>query len=101
MSKTLFGGFTLPQNYKKLTIPERRKVREQYVEEQNGFCSHCGAPLDSNPSEEIRRMWIDKSLFPASMFIWPIHLHHDHDTGMTIGAVHAVCNAVLWQYHGE
>jgi hypothetical protein len=30
-----------------------------------------------------------------------VHLHHSHETGMTIGAVHARCNAVLWQYHGE
>jgi hypothetical protein len=28
-------------------------------------------------------------------------LHHCHQTGLTIGAVHAKCNAVLWQYHGE
>lgn len=32
---------------------------------------------------------------------YPVHLHHDHKTGLTIGAVHAKCNAVLWQYYGE
>jgi hypothetical protein len=31
----------------------------------------------------------------------PIHLQHDHDTGLTEGAVHAYCNAVLWQYEGR
>ncbi|AGI61771.1 hypothetical protein VCO139_0016 [Vibrio phage VCO139] len=40
-------------------------------------------------------------LFPKNMFQYPIHLHHDHNTGMTIGAVHARCNAVLWEYYGE
>jgi len=44
---------------------------------------------------------IKKSLFPRGFFGYPIHLHHSHDTGMTIGAVHAHCNAVLWQYEGE
>ena len=47
------------------------------------------------------RMYITNSLFPPNFFKWPVHLHHSHDTGMTIGAVHARCNAVLWQYHGE
>jgi hypothetical protein len=41
------------------------------------------------------------SLFPKNFLKWPVHLHHSHDTGMTIGAVHSYCNAVLWQYHNE
>ena len=101
MSKMLFGGFKLPQDYRKLTSQERRRVREQYIEEQNGRCAYCGEFLDSNPSEEVRNKWINKSLFPDSMFNHPVHLDHDHDTGMTRGAVHAKCNAVLWQYHGK
>jgi hypothetical protein len=44
---------------------------------------------------------INVDLFPPNFFKWPVHLHHDHRTGMTIGAVHCRCNAVLWQYHGE
>lgn len=28
----------------------------------------------------------------------PIHLQHNHTTGMTEGAVHNYCNAVMWQY---
>ena len=45
--------------------------------------------------------WIDEELVPENFFKYPVHLHHSHYTGMTIGAVHANCNAVLWQYHGE
>jgi hypothetical protein len=30
-----------------------------------------------------------------------IHLQHCHKTNMTEGAVHAYCNAVLWQYEGK
>ena len=40
-------------------------------------------------------------LFPESFFKYPVHLHHSHDTGKTIGAVHAYCNAVLWEYYGQ
>jgi len=101
MSKQLFGGIKLPQNYNKLTPPQRRQVREQYVDEQKGFCMHCGEPLDGNPSEGVRKLWIDRSLFPAGFFRWPVHLDHNHNTGMTRGAVHAKCNAALWQYYGK
>jgi hypothetical protein len=31
----------------------------------------------------------------------PVHLQHSHVTGLTEGAVHAFCNAVLWQYEGR
>ena len=49
----------------------------------------------------VTELEIHEELFPKNFFDHPIHLHHDHETGMTIGAVHAQCNAVLWQYHGE
>jgi len=44
---------------------------------------------------------INENLFPPKFLNWPVHLHHDHKTGMTVGAVHSHCNAVLWQYHNE
>jgi hypothetical protein len=55
------------------------------------------------PTKEMQQKSINFSLFPGGIgFLkYPIHLHHDHNTGMTIGAVHARCNAILWQYHGE
>ena len=40
-------------------------------------------------------------LFPAFFLSHPIHLQHNHETNMTEGAVHARCNAVLWQYEGR
>lgn len=91
----------LPVNYNKLSSFERKIVREKYIEEQNGQCAHCGSDLNSTAHNKIMRMYINKKLFPANFFKWPVHLHHDHKTGMTIGAVHCHCNAVLWQYHGE
>jgi len=91
----------LPVNYNDTHWQERKLVREEYIKRQKGLCSHCGHPLDGEPSEEILKKVIDKKLFPRNFFKWPVHLHIDHDTGMTIGAVHNKCNAVLWQYHGE
>lgn len=91
----------LPVNYNETHFTKRKFVREEYVRLQNGLCCHCNEPLDGKPSKEIRNKKINKNLFPRNFFKWPIHLHHDHNNGMTIGAVHCLCNAVLWQYHGE
>jgi len=79
---------------------ERRTVREEYIKLQDERCYHCGADLDGNPYDPDDRT-INKALFPEGFFKYPVHLHHNHDTGMTIGAVHAYCNAILWQFYGE
>ena len=91
----------LPVNYNETHYTKRRLVREEYIRLQKGLCSHCGEPLDGKPSKEIRAKSVNRELFPKNFFKWPVHLHHSHETGMTIGAVHNKCNAVLWQYHGE
>lgn len=91
----------LPVNYDNIDFAERKKVREEYVRVQNGLCIHCGNPLSLSASDEVTSKEINKKLFPDNFFKWPVHLHHDHNTGMTIGAVHCHCNAVLWQYYGE
>lgn len=91
----------LPVNYDELEPRDRRAVREEYVRVQKGLCSHCGAPLRGEASPQIMDKWINRVLFPESFFDYPVHLHHSHETGLTIGAVHCHCNAVLWQYHGE
>ena len=91
----------LPVDYTKICSAERKRVREEYVKRQGGLCQHCGASLDGDPAPEVKRLRVNKRLFPHGFFRWPVHLHHCHKTGMTIGAVHCYCNAVLWQYHGE
>jgi hypothetical protein len=95
------GEMELPVNYDELSIPQKRIVREQYIKEQNGKCCHCGQPFDRPPCSSVRSLPVNKKLFPIGFFKHPVHLHHSHETGMTIGAVHNYCNAVLWQYHGE
>lgn len=88
-----------PKLYSKLSPLERKALREEYTKEQEGNCSFCGKPLDG-PSKALSKP-VDKRLFPPNFFKHPVHLHHNHDTDETIGAVHAHCNAVLWQYYGE
>lgn len=95
------GDMDLPVNYETLHYTQRRAVREEYVRLQKGKCCHCGAPLTGPAAEHILKKVIMKSLFPENFFKYPVHLHHSHETGMTIGAIHNYCNAVLWQYHGE
>jgi len=90
-----------PENYEHLTQPERAVLRGRYVEDQGGRCHHCGARLTEAAPKEISAKAIDWKRFPPNFLRHPVHLHHSHKTGMTIGAVHALCNAVLWQYHGE
>ena len=90
-----------PINYASATWQERAEIRRQYVSEQDGKCYHCTAPLNEKPPASIANKRIDWRRFPPNFLRYPVHLHHSHETGMTIGAVHSRCNAVLWQYHGE
>ena len=91
----------LPINYNSCTQQQRRLVREEYIRLQRGLCYHCKNKLDNQPSKSVRSLPIDTNLFPPNFFKSPVHLHHSHETGMTIGAVHCYCNAVLWQYYLE
>ncbi len=88
----------LPANYNESNRKQRQLIREEYVRQQDGKCHHCGEPLSQEPTNKPPINWL---LFPKQFTRYPVHLHHDHETGMTIGAVHAYCNAILWQYHGE
>jgi hypothetical protein len=91
----------LPVFYPDLSPAVRREVRRLYIQQQKGRCYHCDNKLSEEPPTHICQLDINEELFPKGFFDHPTHLHHDHNTGMTIGAVHSFCNAVLWQHHGE
>ena len=93
--------YELPVDYTKLHYTERRKVRLQYIEEQKSLCHYCGCSLNEEAPQHIKEKKINWKLFPQNFLQYPIHLQHNHDTGMTEGAVHNYCNAVLWQYEGR
>ena len=91
----------LPIKYSEVNLIERREAREEYIRRQKGKCHYCDAFLHDQASKEVIDADINEVLFPDNFFNHPIHLHHDHDTDLTIGVVHARCNAYLWQYLGE
>lgn len=91
----------LPVKYDEISWQERAQARLQYINEQKGLCFWCNHKLDRDPPDSIMNKEIDETLFPPTMFKYPIHLQHDRQTGLTEGAVHARCNAVMWQYHGR
>lgn len=91
----------LPVLYDRLSISKKHLVKEAYIEEQGGLCYYCRAPLDGEPDPDTLRFPLSKGAFPPNFFKYPVHLHHCHKTGLTLGVVHAYCNGVLWQYHGE
>lgn len=94
-------NYTLPIDYTKLSREQRREVRKQYILQQNGTCYYCSASLYKEPPEYITEKNINSNLFPPNFLKYPIHLQYCHKTGMTEGAVHAYCNAVMWEYEGR
>ena len=91
----------LPVDYTKLSPSQRRAVRFEYIGKQNGLCHYCNSPLDKEAPQHIRNKKINWRLFPANFLKYPIHLQHNHNTGMTEGVVHNYCNAVMWQYENR
>lgn len=91
----------LPVNYDKLNAKTRKAVREQYVEMQDNKCWFCETELDKDPHPDVLEKPIHLELFPKGFLSHPVHLQHDHTTGLTEGAVHSYCNAVLWEYLGR
>lgn len=89
----------LPTKYSKLSRADRVLVRNEYVKIQNGNCWYCKKPLIQDPPERVLSRPITRYLFSKGFFDYPIHLQHDHYTDLTEGAVHAYCNAVLWEYY--
>ena len=91
----------LPISYESLTPKQKREVRIEYIKRQSGKCWYCEEPLNKDAPDKITSKPINLKLFPTGFLTHPVHLHHDHSTGLTIGAVHSYCNAVLWQYEGK
>jgi 5-methylcytosine-specific restriction endonuclease McrA len=90
-----------PAKYHELTYQERKQLRDEYVIHQNYKCLYCGEDLRGAPRKEVADKKINWKLFPNGLLSYPVHLQHNHETGLTEGAVHAYCNAVMWQYEGK
>jgi hypothetical protein len=81
-----------------MTRAQRAVLRARYVKDQSGLCYYCKHSLNKSPPCSIL---VRPILVRKSYLRYRVHLHHSHKTGLTLGAVHALCNAVLWHYHGE
>ena len=81
------------------------RLRGEYAKAQDGKCYWCKFPLDGDPAPHVmeKKPDVNWNLFPGgkNFLNYPVHLQHDHGTGLTEGAVHALCNAVMWQFHGR
>jgi len=93
--------YTLPVMYDKIPARDKRIVREQYIYEQGNVCFFCEHSLDGQPPESVKAKKVNWDLFPPFFLKHPIHLQHCHTSGLTEGAVHALCNAVWFQYYGR
>jgi hypothetical protein len=89
----------LPVRYSKIPIHRKHVVRNKYVRLQGGLCWFCDAKLEGPPPPKIADKKIRPELYPPGFFNHPVHLQHNHQSDLTEGAVHAHCNAVLWEYH--
>lgn len=87
----------VPVLYNRLSLQEKRDVRNHYVHLQGDKCFFCKSSLAEPPPQEVTRKKIDWNLFPPNFLKYPVHLQHCHNTGWTEGAVHAYCNAVSWE----
>lgn len=91
----------LPVKYDDLKPLQKKEVRDEYIILQGGMCFYCKEPMYRKAPQHIRETKINWDLFPPNFLVFPIHLQHDHNTGLTEGAVHNFCNAVMWQYEGR
>jgi transposase-like protein len=96
-------GSTLVQKYDDLNWKQRLKLRDRYVEHFHGVCMYCHEQLDSEPASIVRDStdeiaWDVSPGFKEGFLKNPVHLHHDHNTGLTLGPVHALCNAHSWHF---
>jgi hypothetical protein len=96
-----FKQIHLPVLYDNLKPYQRIQIRKEYIKRQKGLCYYCKHTLSEQAPLSVRRKKLQRGAFPRGFWKYPIHLHHSHDTGLTLGAVHNYCNAVLWQYHNE
>ena len=87
--------------YVDLTPRDRAELRSEYAKAQGNLCPFCKCDLDGPPSEAVRTTKLVLSMFPPRFLKHPVHLQHDHRTGMTEAAIHARCNGVLWQEFGR
>jgi len=90
--------------YASLSAQQKADKRREYAVHQEGRCL-CGNPLIGPARQDILDFlgnapdgYLDRC-FPGGWKAFianPIHLDHDHATGLTRAVLHAECNAYEW-----
>ena len=93
--------FDLPLVYNNIPASHKANVRAQYISKQKGLCMFCNNPLSGRPTKRVINFKVNWKLFPMGFRYHPVHLQHDHYTGLTEGVVHMKCNAYMWQVLGR
>jgi len=84
----------LPIKYSSLSGERLSAVKEAYTCLQRERCWLCGNNLWDLPKyivENPKLMGLCGNQLAEHS---PLHLHHDHDTGLTLGVTHAECNII-------
>ncbi len=85
-------------------MEKKRELRDEYTRSFGGRCLYCFEKLDDEPNSFVRDSaddieWDDSPGRKEGFLKNPIHLHHDHETGLTLASIHALCNAHSWHFY--
>lgn len=84
----------LPTKYSSLSGQRRAAVKEAYICLQRERCWLCGDSLYALPTFIVDNPNVVQLCYNQLAEQFPLQLHHDHDTDMTLGVTHAECNAI-------
>ena len=85
----------LPTKYSSLSGERLSAVKEAYICLQRERCWLCGNNLWGLPKYIVENPKLMALCFNKLAEQMPYHLHHDHDTGLTLGVTHAECNIII------
>jgi hypothetical protein len=82
----------LPTKYSSLSGERKSAVISAYICLQRERCWLCGDSLYELPTFIVENPKLMALSYNELAEEHPHHLHHDHDTGLTLGVTHAECN---------
>lgn len=84
----------LPTKYSSLSGERLAVVKEAYICLQRERCWLCGGNLYELPNHVVDNPNLIGLCSSQLAEQHPLHLHHNHDTGLTLGVAHAECNII-------
>lgn len=84
----------LPTKYSSLSGERLSAVKDAYICLQRERCWLCGDNLYELPKYIVDNPNYMGLCYNQLAEQTPLHLHHNHDTGLTLGVAHAECNII-------